>query len=54
MGSAWFRPGPVELRVGDPIPTEGMKVQDRARFTRLLEEKVAELCGERAPARQTP
>ena len=46
MGSAQFHPGRVELRVGDPIPTHHLKLQDREKLTRLLEQAVAELAGE--------
>lgn len=49
MGSFHFRPQPVELRIGDPLSTAGLKLQDRAAFTRLLEQKVAELVGEPVP-----
>ena len=43
MGSAIVRPGRVHLRVGDPIPTAGMKSHDRERLTGRLREKVVEL-----------
>ena len=43
MGSVIVRPGKVRLRVGDPIPTTGLKSHDRAELNRRLREKVAEL-----------
>jgi len=36
MHSGHIRPGPVTLRVGDPIPTEGMKSSDRTELTQCL------------------
>jgi 1-acyl-sn-glycerol-3-phosphate acyltransferase len=48
MGSLHIRPGKVSLRVGDPIPTAGMKPHDRGALTQLLHERVAELLGEAA------
>jgi 1-acyl-sn-glycerol-3-phosphate acyltransferase len=46
MHSALVRPGTVELHVGDPIVTTGMKLHDRARLTEMLQERVGELVGE--------
>ena len=40
MGSAVIRPGKVRLRIGDPIPTAGLKLQDRARLTSLIRERI--------------
>ena len=40
------RSGTIELHVGDPIETTGMKLHDRARLTEMLEERVGELVGE--------
>jgi len=37
--------GPVTLRVGQPIPTAGLTVRDRAALTRRLRERVLELMG---------
>ncbi|HWB99527.1 MAG TPA: lysophospholipid acyltransferase family protein [Bryobacteraceae bacterium] len=54
MGSVHFHPRLVELRVGEPIPTAGLKLQDRATFTRRLEQKVAELVGEPVPVPADP
>jgi 1-acyl-sn-glycerol-3-phosphate acyltransferase len=51
MGSSYVRGGPVVLRIGDPIPTAGMKLHDRSQLIAQLERQVAELSGE--PARQT-
>jgi 1-acyl-sn-glycerol-3-phosphate acyltransferase len=46
MGSICVRRRLVELHVGCPIPTEGLRMQDREKLTRLLEQKVSALCGE--------
>jgi len=35
--------GPVTLRVGEPIPTAGLAMRDRAALTRRLRERVLEL-----------
>jgi len=43
MDSVTIRPGVVRVRIGDPIPTAGMKSQDRAGLNRLLREQVIEL-----------
>lgn len=50
MHTLVIRPGMVEVHVGDPIPTEGMKLQDRGRLNEMLQEKVAALAGEKVPA----
>jgi 1-acyl-sn-glycerol-3-phosphate acyltransferase len=42
-GSSHVRSGRVVLRIGDPIPTSGMKLHDRAQLNELLARKVAEL-----------
>ncbi len=41
MHSSHIRPGPVTLRVGDPIPTEGMKSSDRTELTQRLYDTIA-------------
>ncbi|MGD1069055.1 MAG: lysophospholipid acyltransferase family protein [Bryobacteraceae bacterium] len=46
MHSAMVRSGTIELHVGDPIDTTGMKLHDRARLTEMLQERVGELVGE--------
>jgi 1-acyl-sn-glycerol-3-phosphate acyltransferase len=43
MGSVHIRSRRVELRIGDPIPTEGMKPADREELTRRLYEDVSRL-----------
>jgi 1-acyl-sn-glycerol-3-phosphate acyltransferase len=43
MGSVHIRPGRVRLRIGEPIPTAGMKLSDREELTRRLYEEIAEL-----------
>jgi 1-acyl-sn-glycerol-3-phosphate acyltransferase len=43
MHSLNVRPGHVTLRVGDPIPTSHLRLQDRAMLSHQLRERVAEL-----------
>lgn len=43
MHSMHVRPGTVELRIGDPIPTEGLTIKDRAELTQTLRDRVADL-----------
>jgi 1-acyl-sn-glycerol-3-phosphate acyltransferase len=43
MGSVHLRSGRVELRIGDPIPTEGMRPADREELTRRIYEEVSNL-----------
>lgn len=47
MHSSVIRPGRIEVHIGDPIPTSGMSLGDRARLNTMLEEQVAELAGEK-------
>jgi 1-acyl-sn-glycerol-3-phosphate acyltransferase len=46
MHSALIRPGTVKIFVGDPIPTAGMKAQDRSRLNAMLQDRVAQMTGE--------
>jgi 1-acyl-sn-glycerol-3-phosphate acyltransferase len=46
MGSNYVRAGHVTLRIGDPIPTSGMTLHDRARLNESLARRVTELAGE--------
>jgi len=46
IGSSYVRGGPVTLKIGDPIATSGLKLQDRAQLTETLSRLVAELSGE--------
>lgn len=46
MHSGMVRPGTVKIYVGEPVPTAGMKLQDRGRLTRMLQDRVAEMIGE--------
>ncbi len=48
MGSMQIMSGVVELRIGNPIPTENYTLKDRALLTQMMREKVAELIGESA------
>jgi 1-acyl-sn-glycerol-3-phosphate acyltransferase len=41
--SSYFMPGEVELRIGRPIPVEGLTLKDRAALTAELRERVEEL-----------
>ncbi|HVN05205.1 MAG TPA: lysophospholipid acyltransferase family protein [Bryobacteraceae bacterium] len=43
MGSAVVQPRPVTLRIGDPIPTAGLKPTARGGLTETLQKRVAEL-----------
>jgi len=45
FGSAVFHPGRVRLRVGDPIPTEGLTLRDREALTAAAHEQIASLLG---------
>jgi 1-acyl-sn-glycerol-3-phosphate acyltransferase len=41
MGSAVFRPGPVRMRIGEPIPTLGLKLPQRHTLSRQSREAIA-------------
>jgi len=43
MHSMHVRPGTVELRIGEPIPTEGLHIKDRGELTGKLHQCVADL-----------
>jgi 1-acyl-sn-glycerol-3-phosphate acyltransferase len=43
IGSIEVRGGPVDLVFGEPIPTEGYRLTDRARLTQVIFERVSEL-----------
>ena len=45
MGSGHLRSGRAVLRIGDPIPTAGLKTSDRAELNRRLHEEVARMMG---------
>jgi 1-acyl-sn-glycerol-3-phosphate acyltransferase len=45
MGSGCVRAGRIMIRVGDPIPTANLKLENRTELTRQLERQVAELAG---------
>lgn len=49
MGSIHLRAGRVVLRIGNPIPTVGLKLHDREALTARLREEVVELLEEKAP-----
>jgi 1-acyl-sn-glycerol-3-phosphate acyltransferase len=46
MNSIHVRPQSVRLRLGDPIPTDSLKLVDRADLSHSLRRQVAELIGE--------
>jgi 1-acyl-sn-glycerol-3-phosphate acyltransferase len=46
MGSVHVRPHAVTVRIGDPIPTAGMKLDARSELSQTLRLKVAELTAE--------
>jgi 1-acyl-sn-glycerol-3-phosphate acyltransferase len=46
MGRWLIKPGSIDLRIGDPIPTAGMTTQDRAQLNETLQERVSELTGQ--------
>lgn len=45
VGSVCVQSSKVSLRLGDPIPTTGLTLQDRARLTAELRERIAEMIG---------
>lgn len=45
-GSGTPRSGTIEMRVGEPIPTAGLKLHDRARLTQQIREQVVSLLQE--------
>jgi 1-acyl-sn-glycerol-3-phosphate acyltransferase len=47
MDSLLLRSAAIEVNVGDPIETTGMTLRDRERLNEILQERVAELAGER-------
>jgi 1-acyl-sn-glycerol-3-phosphate acyltransferase len=48
FGSAVFHPGRVRVRIGDPIPTEGLTLRDRGALTEAAHQHIAELLGTEA------
>jgi 1-acyl-sn-glycerol-3-phosphate acyltransferase len=54
VGSNYVRGGPVVLNIGDPIPTSGLKLHDRAQLTEIVARQVAELAGEAPATVETP
>ena len=45
FGSGTPRSGTVEMRIGDPIPTTGLKLHDRGRLTQEVRDHVVEMLG---------
>jgi 1-acyl-sn-glycerol-3-phosphate acyltransferase len=50
MGSIHVRPGAVELRIGDPIPTAQLTTKDRHKLNDQVRNRVAALTEDRVPA----
>jgi 1-acyl-sn-glycerol-3-phosphate acyltransferase len=46
FGSGTPRRGVIEMRIGDPIPTAGLKLHDRTRITQQVRDRVVELLQE--------
>lgn len=46
FGSGTPRSGVIDMRIGDPIPTTGLKLHDRGRLTQQVRDRVAELLQE--------
>jgi len=46
-GAFRIRKGPITLRIGEPIPTEGATIRDRNRLLKASWQAIAELKGER-------
>ena len=44
-GSAVFHAGRVQLRIGQPIPTEGLTLRDRGALTAAAHEQIADMLG---------
>jgi hypothetical protein len=38
-----IQPGPVEVRIGDPVPTEHLTLKDRSTLTEHLRSEIARL-----------
>jgi 1-acyl-sn-glycerol-3-phosphate acyltransferase len=49
MGSLLVRPGRVRLRIGDPIPTAGLRLHDHIRLTAELHRRIGDLTGLTTP-----
>jgi 1-acyl-sn-glycerol-3-phosphate acyltransferase len=47
--SGVIRPGTIEIRIGDPIPTNTMTPSDRGRLNQMVLERVAELTDQPVP-----
>ncbi len=47
MHSVLLRPADIEVNIGDPIETSAMTLHDRGRLNEILQERVAELAGDR-------
>jgi len=45
MHTLTFHRGPVTLRIGEPISTEGMTTHQRAELTAQMREKIVEMLG---------
>jgi 1-acyl-sn-glycerol-3-phosphate acyltransferase len=54
IGSAFVTGGPVRMRIGDPIPTAGLTLHDRAALTQRLYGAVADLIDEPGAREDAP
>ncbi len=45
-GTLRVKPGPVEIRIGEPIPTEGLSQKDREALLRRARQSILKLMGE--------
>jgi len=43
MGSSHIRSGRITVRVGDPIPTAGLKLDDRGQLTARMHDRIADM-----------
>lgn len=46
MGAVTIRPGPVRIRITDPIPTADLALRDRGALTEQIYQRIADLLGE--------
>jgi hypothetical protein len=46
MGSMHIHSGRVKVHIGDPIPTEGLKIANRAELNQRLYAEIAGMLGE--------
>jgi 1-acyl-sn-glycerol-3-phosphate acyltransferase len=54
MHSATLRPGKILLRIGDPVPTAGLTLRDRAAVTERVRQQVVGMLGMKPEPAQNP